>query len=186
MSSKFLYTAKVTWRQRLSESAGMGGYPIFRLTIKNAVKQGCFHIPPSRTAMLNVGCWLDVGYCLSLHGGQHLPKLLAADFQWLLNSLQLATACGNLANVLPNAMDSNDSNDSNDGFQCIAMDFNGLQWIPCSVKKLQIISSSPSPEVCRSPACSRRQTSKHSPTASSALISVYLKVGYPKIQWLTI
>ena len=133
MSSKFLYTAKVTWRQRLSESAGMGGYPIFRLNLKNAVKQGCFHIPPSRTAMLNVGCWLDVGYCLSLHGGQHLPKLLAADFQWLLNSLQLATTCGNLANVLPNAMDSNDSNDSNDGFQCIAMDFNGLQWIPCSL-----------------------------------------------------
>ena len=30
MSSKFLYTAKVTWRQRLSESAGMGGYPIFK------------------------------------------------------------------------------------------------------------------------------------------------------------
>lgn len=63
-------------------------------------------------------------------------------------------------------MDSNDSNDSNDGFQCIAMDFNGLQWIPCSV--IQIISSSPSLEVCRSPACSQRQTSTHSPTARSS------------------
>ena len=37
-----------------------------------------------------------------------------------------------------------------------------------------IIRSSPSPEVCRSPACSRRQTSTHSPTASSALTNICL------------